>query len=207
VGPRLGSTHGARSEPQRAHGWRDGPGGTHIAGGGAARDAPPAASGFRQGHETVCVRLPQQQRCRCAGNREPAEMAGGQRSEPGNPRSRPWTEPLGTGLHARRAMVTSVPDTGLDGRDGGVQLHGERDRSAPSRERASDADAHRSPRQTEPIAGRVEVAPPHAFDDLDALTHSLEGASTIHNTYWVRLSPRDFSLAAAFTLGFSMKSM
>ena len=40
---------------------------------------------------------------------------------------------------------------------------------------------------TDPFGGRVEVAPLD-FDDPDGLTRSMEGATTLYNTYWVRFS-------------------
>lgn len=41
------------------------------------------------------------------------------------------------------------------------------------------------PRRRDPFAGRIEVAP-YRFHDPDVLASSLEGASTLYNTYWVR---------------------
>ena len=40
---------------------------------------------------------------------------------------------------------------------------------------------------TDPLGGRVEVAPLD-FEDPDGLTKSMEGATTLYNTYWVRFS-------------------
>ena len=98
--------------------------------------------------------------------------------------------------HARRAMVTSVPDTGLDVVTGAFSYTG----SAIARRLLDDGRRVRTltghPDRPSPIAGRVEVAP-YAFDDLDALTGSLEGASTIYNTYWVRFDRGDVSFERA----------
>ncbi len=52
------------------------------------------------------------------------------------------------------------------------------------------------PDRPSPLAGRVDVAP-YAFDDPDALTRSLEGATTVYNTYWVRFDRGDVSFDRA----------
>jgi nucleoside-diphosphate-sugar epimerase len=41
------------------------------------------------------------------------------------------------------------------------------------------------PDRPDPFAGAIEVEP-YRFDDGEALVHSLEGAATLYNTYWVR---------------------
>lgn len=52
------------------------------------------------------------------------------------------------------------------------------------------------PDRPSPIAGRVDVAP-YAFDDPDALIRSLEGTSTVYNTYWVRFDRGDVTFDRA----------
>ena len=93
-------------------------------------------------------------------------------------------------------MVTSVPDTGFDVVTGAFSYTG----NAIARRLLQDGRRVRTltahPDRPSPIAGRVEVAP-YAFDDLDALTGSLEGASTIYNTYWVRFDRGDVSFDRA----------
>ena len=93
-------------------------------------------------------------------------------------------------------MVTSVPDTGFDVVTGAFSYTG----NAIARRLLQDGRRVRTltahPDRPSPIAGRVEVAP-YAFDDLDALIRSLEGASTIYNTYWVRFDRGDVSFDRA----------
>jgi len=43
------------------------------------------------------------------------------------------------------------------------------------------------PHRPNPFGGRVSVAP-LSFDDQEALTESLRGATTLYNTYWVRFA-------------------
>jgi uncharacterized protein YbjT (DUF2867 family) len=47
-----------------------------------------------------------------------------------------------------------------------------------------------------PFKGRVEAQPFH-FDDQPALIKSMEGASVLYNTYWVRFNHKTFSHAMA----------
>ncbi len=42
------------------------------------------------------------------------------------------------------------------------------------------------------FAGAIEVRP-YSFDDADALARSLEGATVLYNTYWVRFNHRGFN--------------
>lgn len=53
-----------------------------------------------------------------------------------------------------------------------------------------------SPNRTNPFEGRVE-AHPFNFDNPEALTESLRGASVLYNTYWVRFNYRTFGHAEA----------
>jgi NADH dehydrogenase len=97
---------------------------------------------------------------------------------------------------ARRAIVTRVSDTGLDVVTGAFSYTG----NAIARRLLEDGRRVRTltghPDRPSSIAGRVEVAP-YAFDDFDALTRSLEGASTIYNTYWVRFDRGEVSFDRA----------
>ncbi len=52
------------------------------------------------------------------------------------------------------------------------------------------------PRPDHPLAGRVQVHPLN-FADPDELTESLQGASVLYNTYWVRFNHKNFTHAAA----------
>jgi uncharacterized protein YbjT (DUF2867 family) len=54
------------------------------------------------------------------------------------------------------------------------------------------------PDRPHPLRGRIEVLP-YRFDDADALARSLEGVSTLYNTYWVRFErgPTTFAGAVA----------
>ena len=56
------------------------------------------------------------------------------------------------------------------------------------------------PERQHPLRDRVE-ARPYRFDDLDALARSLEGVTTLYNTYWVRFErgATTFSTAVANT--------
>jgi NADH dehydrogenase len=53
-----------------------------------------------------------------------------------------------------------------------------------------------SPDRPNEFGGRIRVAP-LAFADRAALVASLEGATVLYNTYWVRFDHRDFTHAAA----------
>jgi NADH dehydrogenase len=53
-----------------------------------------------------------------------------------------------------------------------------------------------SPRRSDPFGGAVELAPFH-WEDQQALIASLEGASVLYNTYWVRFNHATFSHAMA----------
>lgn len=53
-----------------------------------------------------------------------------------------------------------------------------------------------SPHRQNPFGGAVEACPFH-FDEPDRLTASLEGASVLYNTYWVRFNSRHFTHAEA----------
>ena len=53
-----------------------------------------------------------------------------------------------------------------------------------------------APRRENPFGGRVEVHP-YNFDRPEALARSLEGASVLYNTYWVRFDHADFTHARA----------
>jgi uncharacterized protein YbjT (DUF2867 family) len=52
------------------------------------------------------------------------------------------------------------------------------------------------PDRPSPLSGKVEVAP-YSFDDHAALIRSLEGASVLYNTYWVRFDRGDVRFARA----------
>jgi len=53
-----------------------------------------------------------------------------------------------------------------------------------------------SPDRLSPLRGRIEVHP-FNFDRPEALVASLQGASALYNTYWVRFNARDFRHAVA----------
>ncbi|MGE4506422.1 MAG: SDR family oxidoreductase [Desulfovibrionaceae bacterium] len=53
-----------------------------------------------------------------------------------------------------------------------------------------------SPGRADPFGGRVRALP-LALDDVDALAASLQGASVLYNTYWVRFNHRRFRHADA----------
>ena len=52
------------------------------------------------------------------------------------------------------------------------------------------------PDRPHPLQASVEASP-YRFDDPDALARSLEGVSTLYNTYWVRFDRGDTSFAQA----------
>jgi uncharacterized protein YbjT (DUF2867 family) len=52
------------------------------------------------------------------------------------------------------------------------------------------------PDRPHPLQGHVEALP-YRFDDPDALTRSLEGVSTLYNTYWVRFDRGETTYAQA----------
>lgn len=52
------------------------------------------------------------------------------------------------------------------------------------------------PAEANPFGDAVEVAP-HAFDDPAALARSLEGATTVFNTYWIRFPHRGMTFERA----------
>jgi len=52
------------------------------------------------------------------------------------------------------------------------------------------------PAEANPFGGAVEVAP-QAFDDPAALARSLEGATTVFNTYWIRFPHRGMTFERA----------
>jgi NADH dehydrogenase len=87
-------------------------------------------------------------------------------------------------------------DTGLDVVTGAFSYTG----SAIARHLLDDGRRVRTltghPDRPSPIAGRIDVAP-YAFDDPEALTRSLEGTSTVYNTYWVRFDRGDVSFDRA----------
>jgi NADH dehydrogenase len=49
-----------------------------------------------------------------------------------------------------------------------------------------------SPNRSNPFGGEVTASPFH-FDDVGNMTSSLDGASVLYNTYWVRFNHRDFT--------------
>src|SRR5882724_1681541 len=53
-----------------------------------------------------------------------------------------------------------------------------------------------SPDRSSPLRGKIEVHP-FNFDRPEALIASLEGASALYNTYWVRFNARDFRHSVA----------
>jgi NADH dehydrogenase len=93
-------------------------------------------------------------------------------------------------------MVTVVMDTGLDVVTGAFSYTG----SAIAGHLLDEGRRVRTltghPDRPSPLAGRVDVAP-YAFEDPDALTRSLEGTSTVYNTYWVRFDRGDVSFDRA----------
>jgi NADH dehydrogenase len=54
----------------------------------------------------------------------------------------------------------------------------------------------RHPDRPDPFGGRVEPLP-YRFDDPAALARSLEGATALYNTYWVRFARGDITFAGA----------
>lgn len=89
-----------------------------------------------------------------------------------------------------------VTDTGLDVVTGAFSYTGAAiaNRLLAEGRRVRTLTGH--PDRPSPIRGRVEVAP-YAFDDPEATTRSLEGATTLYNTYWVRFARGDVSFGRA----------
>jgi len=89
-----------------------------------------------------------------------------------------------------------VTDTGLDVVTGAFSYTGSAiaGRLLDDGRRVRTLTGH--PDRPSPIAGRVDVAP-YAFDDPGALTRSLEGASIVYNTYWVRFDRGDVTFDRA----------
>lgn len=88
------------------------------------------------------------------------------------------------GVEGQKVQVRTFPDKGFDVVTGAFSYSG----SAIARE------LERSGRQVRTLTGHPERANPAAvidvqpldFDDIVGLTSSLEGATTLYNTYWVR---------------------
>ena len=70
-------------------------------------------------------------------------------------------------------------------RDGGVQLYGEVHSSAAAFYGGEGEDHHRTPKRENAFNEQVEAFP-FNFDNPRELTRSLEGATTVCNTYWIR---------------------
>jgi uncharacterized protein YbjT (DUF2867 family) len=89
-----------------------------------------------------------------------------------------------------------VTDTGLDVVTGAFSYTGAAiaNRLLAEGRRVRTLTGH--PDRPSEIRGRVEVAP-YAFDDPKAMTKSLEGATTLYNTYWVRFTRGDVSFGRA----------
>ena len=52
------------------------------------------------------------------------------------------------------------------------------------------------PDREHPLQARVEALP-YRFDDADAMARSLEGVTTLYNTYWVRFERGETTFATA----------
>ncbi|MEW6060044.1 MAG: NAD(P)H-binding protein [Actinomycetota bacterium] len=95
-----------------------------------------------------------------------------------------------------RSIVTGTMDTGLDVVTGAFSFTG----GAIARRLLADGRRVRTltghPHRPSPIRDLVEVAP-YSFDDPGAMRRALEGATTLHNTYWVRFARGEVSFERA----------